>query len=85
MWFMHNAVIRCKGIGVRRKEKAVKLIEWLKETGTTQEELAELAGISQTSVSRACRGECSPDSARRIYRATKGCVTPTDLFILDAA
>jgi predicted XRE-type DNA-binding protein len=58
------------------------LKEWLKESGTTQLELSERAGLDQATISRAMNaGVCSRATMLALYDATSGAVTPNDLVL----
>lgn len=52
----------------------------------TQQQFADISGVSQSSVSRVCVGGiCDPATALRIYEATEGAVTPNDIYLPRAA
>lgn len=57
------------------------LDQWMAQQGLTQQQFAEVAGISQSFVSRILAGQ-TPSAAtmRTIFRVTKGAVTPNDFF-----
>lgn len=65
----------------------MKLLAYLTKEGLTRAEFARQSGISEATVSLLCRGETwlSRDMARRLFRATGGAVTPTDLLELERA
>jgi transcriptional regulator with XRE-family HTH domain len=48
-----------------KTDGARQLLAWLKKTGKSQRELAELLGIKQPSVSAWCTGSGRPDSVHR--------------------
>lgn len=57
------------------------LDQWMTRQGLTQQQFAEVAGISQSFVSRILAGQ-TPSAAtmRTIFRVTNGAVTPNDFF-----
>lgn len=62
------------------------LKEWLAANGMTQDQFAEEWGIGQSTVSRVCvGGHCKPAVAIVIHTATKGAVTPNDIYLQQAA
>jgi transcriptional regulator with XRE-family HTH domain len=62
----------------------MKLAEYLKDKGLTDQAFAGLIGRSRTSVSRLRRNETRPDwkTVERIHVASGGAVTPND-FLSD--
>lgn len=61
------------------------LREWLAEHHCAQKDFAARIERSEATVSRLANGTNRPDAetARRIYRATNGAVTPNDFLGLD--
>jgi transcriptional regulator with XRE-family HTH domain len=60
----------------------MRLIDYLKETGQSQQEFAAKIDARQATVSRWCDGSMMPRPAMmaRIVAATGGAVTPADFY-----
>lgn len=60
----------------------MKLQDWLTETETSTTRLAELVGVSQSTVWRWVQGKMVPDMERmrRVAEATDGRVMPNDFM-----
>lgn len=59
----------------------MKLSEFFEESGMTQANLARRAKVSQATVCKVLNGhDCRLSIAMRIFKATKGQVTPEELF-----
>lgn len=65
----------------------MKLADWLREQGLTQEAFGRRIEVQPQSVYRYCSGKRVPDDdvMRRIIAATDGAVTPNDFFGLPRA
>lgn len=63
----------------------MKLKDFLKEEKITQEQFAEVIGVSQATVSRWCEGLQipTPKQMNKILLATKGKVTANDFYYGD--
>lgn len=64
----------------------MKLDTYIRETGTTEAELAARAGVSQPTVNRLRNGKGNHSLAilHAIHRATEGVVTPNDFLIIES-
>jgi transcriptional regulator with XRE-family HTH domain len=64
------------------QDGAMKLHDWLTETETSTTRLAELVGVSQSTVWRWVQGKMVPDMERmrRVAEATDGRVMPNDFM-----
>lgn len=59
-----------------------KLSEYLENNGLTQSEFASLIGVKQATVSRYLAGESipEPEIMSKIFKKTKGEITPNDFY-----
>lgn len=63
----------------------MKLSEWMKEQELNQEQVAELMGVDQTTISRIVNGRSCKDATKIvIIEKTDGKVTANDLLGLTA-
>lgn len=64
----------------------MRLVEWRREQGRTQQQVADALGVNQSAVSQWERANDpylpSPDVMRRIYALTQGTVAPNDFYDL---
>ncbi len=60
----------------------MKLADYLAQKKIRRSAFAEMVGVSPTIVTHWCSGQAWPsaDTAERIYRATRGAVTPNDFL-----
>lgn len=63
----------------------MKLGEWLRSRGLSQQAFADAADISQGAVAKFVLGRAMPNrqSMRKIFDATEGQVTPNDFHDID--
>ena len=63
----------------------MRLEDWMRARGVSDEELADRVGVSRASISRIRRSKMnvSMATAQRIYAATDGAVQPNDLAHLE--
>ncbi len=64
----------------------MRLDEWLDDNGITRSAFGKLIGKDKSTVSRICSGKVSMDreTVAAIFRATKGVVTPNDLYEVES-